>query len=136
MKSSIAISISHPVWRADDITACLKIDPDRCWDKGAACNGPDGRPLAGRHKATYWRAGWVVEEPYLGLAAIINAQLDRLSLQEDFIRSISETGGRVVLEIFWDFHASVTDDELPVELLLRLGQFGIGLEFKSLPTGT
>ncbi len=126
-RHSLTLTVLHPSRKADEVTAALRIDPDRCWDKGAACNTPDGRPLPGRHKDMYWRADLAINEPYRGLAAVISDWLDRMDSQRDFIREFADSGGEVWLEIYWNFAKTASDDRLPRQFIDRLAAFGIGL---------
>lgn len=127
---SLVVEFSHPNRKADEITAALRVEPDRCWDKGAARNTPDGRPLAGRHKEMYWRADLVVNEAWRGLAAVVNDWLDQVDRHQAFIREFVDTGGTVWLEIYWDFPKSASDDRLPPATMARLAAFGVGLHLR------
>lgn len=122
------LSIYHPYRKADEITAALRVTPDRCWDKGASCNTPDGKPLAGRHKETFWRLGLLADEVYLGLGKVVASQLDRLEIHQIFFRELAQEGGKLELWVGWDFRNSATDDKLSHRLLQRLADFRIDLE--------
>lgn len=121
------LSFYHPWRKAEEITAALRIDPERCWDKGSACNTRYGAPLAGRNKETYWATHLPGIDNNLALSKEIAAWLDRLEPQKDFIASFADNGGRVELQIFWSLKSAVQTD-LPLSLIRRLAEFGMGLE--------
>lgn len=114
------------------ITAALRLEPERCWDKGAARNTPDGLPLAGRHKETYWGAHLPPVDDYLRLDKAITAWLDRLTPQQDFIAAFADSGGRVELQVFWSLKGAF-DTTLPYGLICRLAEFRMGIEISPRP---
>ncbi len=130
---TLYLSFYHPRRRAAEITAALRMDPERCWDRGAARNIHYGRALAGRESETYWSTTLPDLDDFIGLAKAIAAQLDRLDSQKDFIRSFADTGGRVELEIFWRLNSAVHTD-LPFNLINRLVEFGMGISLHPMTT--
>ena len=123
---SFYLSFHHPRRKADEVTAALRIDPERCWDKGSARNTYYGGALAGRNDETYWATSLGAADDYLGLDKAITALLDRLEPQRDFIASFAEAG-RVELQVFWPLNSAI-HTTLPSSLLRRLAEFAIGLE--------
>jgi hypothetical protein len=120
------LEFRHPRTSPDQVTASLKLTPERCWDKGSLRTTPQGELLAGRHAENYWRGRWF--EGYadeLSLARTLSQAVDRAVAQKDFFQDYVATGGLSAVNLFWTPHQ--IDVDLPFELLARLADFRLSL---------
>ncbi len=136
---AIGLEFHHERRSPDEVTAALRIEPRRCWDKGTLCNRPDGSPLAGRRADNYWHAEFVVPAfDHAGgvgsIGVLISACLDQLEEQKDFIADYAGDRGRGLLHIYWNFARSTSEDVLTIELMRRLAEFRLNVELHPLST--
>jgi len=128
----VYLSFRHPRRLPDEVTAALRIDPDRCWNKGAARNTPDGRPLSGRHDYSYWIAQLPIAiDEFEGLGKAIEACLDRLEPQKAFVQEFTCAPGYGELSVYWDFYGTA-EARLSPDLMARVSSFGLTLDLKPL----
>lgn len=129
---SVMLRFWSPNMSPDEITTILQIDPERCWNKGAARNTPTGTPLAGRHKENYWSANLIEYSPYeQRLPNAIDKQLNLLKGKKEFFHSLVDGGGRCELYIGWHNNPGTGGDVFDYRLLARMAELRLNFAFET-----
>jgi len=128
---SVMLRFWSPRRSPDEISTALQIDPERCWNQGASRNTPQGTPLAGRHKDSYWMATLIERAPYeLSLSKAVEKQLNLLDDKRDFLRGFVEDGGRSELYIGWHSEPGGGGDVFEYPLLARIADLRLNFAFE------
>ena len=127
----VALMINHPTETPDVITNELGLQPDYKWQVGQPRSAPNGTPLPGLNKDTYW----AVAERVSGHKHFFETAvgfLSKLEAAEDFLRNLLASGGRVRIAIHLPGHTNVGDSISPSNLH-RMGRLGIQLTIEIFP---
>ena len=127
----VALMINHPTEKPDVITNELGMQPDYKWQVGQPRSAPNGAPLPGLNKDTYWAVSERISED-AHFFATATEFLTKLEAAEDFIRNMVASGGRIRIAIHLPGHTNV-GDSIPPESLYRMGRLGIELTIEIFP---
>ena len=112
------------------MAALLGMLPYTGWTAGDERRTPIGRPLGGRRSESYCvqRIG---EGDDGELAHFLHSQIAEFGLREDKVRAFRSTGGSLAFFVSW--HPTGDSGEtFDADLLLRMGELGIGIELNVL----
>jgi hypothetical protein len=123
----ISLRVRHPSLDPAEITSALCLNPSRSWRAGDARATPNGTPLEGKYRDSYWttdlvEGGWPDKE----LALVLNELLDQLAPNKGFFHRMRTEGGTVEFFVGWFFEGQ-SGDVLDCDLLARMADLKIGL---------
>ena len=95
---SLTIQISHPAMAPEEITAALGLTPDHAWHVGHPRRTPAGTPLPGHHKQSYWCHTQNIEADRAFFKGALRL-LEKLEARSEFVLRLSETGGKVNMNV-------------------------------------
>lgn len=135
---TISLRVRHPSIAPELITNALGIQPQHTWKSGDARRGPDGEPIEGTYRESYWMAR-LMEEPQLSgdavsVESIVLHTLGQLRRATEFLAALKVQGAHMELHISLyareNFHLELLSETLA--LLGRLG-FDISLDVQPHP---
>ena len=110
----LTLRISHPSLPPEQITAALRLEPDRSWTVGSPRKTPKGSPLPGEYKNCFWSHSF--DTPADGeFEAFALSVLNSLSTHADTFREVADTGGHA------EFFVGIFMETSNVELYLSTG---------------
>jgi hypothetical protein len=132
----MSLRIRHPSVEPTDITRTLGIEPQHTWRAGDARRGPDGQPLEGLYRESYW-IGRLMEEPQLSVdhvsvESVVLRTLAQLRKSFQFLAGLNADGGVVELHVSIFARNDFRLEFLPESLAL-LGRLGLSLSFEVQP---
>ena len=130
----VVLMINHPTERLDTITNELGLQPDYKWQVGQPRSAPDGTPLPGVNRDTYWALCERVAGHRFFFETAVD-MLDRLEAAEDFVRGLLASGGRIRIAINLPGRTNI-GDSLASSHLSRMGRLGVELDIGIFPEMT
>jgi hypothetical protein len=126
---SVALRIWHPCIDPAEITAALGIKPEHAFMAGAQRKTPEGTPLEGVYRESYWHADPFNHGERLSSDAsaedAIQELLGALSPHRTFFHTIRKEGARALVQIN-SYSRRNYAVELPPELLGEFNNLGLG----------
>lgn len=128
---NIMITFRHPAIIPDTITKKLGIIPTVKQVAGDNIVTPKGKKLTGIYQTNLWRYSRSVDKKR-SIENEILQFLENLKSNEDFVKSVLDTGGSV--SIYFQFSGAVNvGGKIGRSVLLEMGRLGIDLEVEVFP---
>jgi hypothetical protein len=127
---SFSLRLRHPSREPQTATNVLGLTPSRIWRAGDARTTPQGDPLEGVYKDSYWTAT-VAEgrSQEIDLPTAIGNVVERLWPNRQFLIDFVDSGGIAEFFIGWFFDEGNFGDVFDWRLFERLAQMRINLSF-------
>ena len=119
-RCTVSLRLRHPSMSADKISAALNLKPRNAWD------ADDPRPRS--RPGTHWSCR-ISEDPDAELEDILHAGVESLEPHKAFLQEFVETGGWAAYFIGYFTTDISGGPTLDCELLKRLGDLHLNLEF-------
>ena len=122
----VSLRVTHPTLDAATITAQLRMSAKFCWTAGKPRKTPKGTPLEGVHEESYCTFD-------LGsgddgeLAKCLNAAIENLKAEGEFLRDVRKAGGSLMFYAFWHPNRDDTGEVFGTDLLRNMADLGIEL---------
>lgn len=127
---AISLRLFHPDDALGQASYIFGINPSNSWIVGRPRKTPRGEPLDGVRSESFWTARLLEGTSQdRGLSAAIAQALSRLARGRDFLKGVSDSGGRAELFIGWFFDHGSSGDVLGHALLRSLADLRIDLSF-------
>jgi hypothetical protein len=126
-RTRISLRFWHPSWKATVFSETLGLTPRFAWTVGTPRATPTGIALDGLYTESYWCHQCETDidnDP----DTLITRLVEEISSQANFLRSVSETGGKAEI-LVWIISPNDFGESFSNETLLRLGTLGINLSF-------
>ena len=135
---SAALRFFHPSMDPDLISSELGLKAMRAWRAGEPRRTPDGQPLVGVQRSTYWCCTLGTIDDTSGsdeeeIGDVLRPWLIRLAAKGEFIRSISNSGGRGEVYVTLS-SAPVLGNTFSVEILRTLVELNLELSVEFFET--
>ncbi|MBD0274331.1 MAG: hypothetical protein ICV73_20660 [Acetobacteraceae bacterium] len=98
LRYSVSLMISHPHLKRAEMTRALGVTPMYGWDAGEPRRTPAGTPQPGNRWNTYWGFSNVTRGKRAFFAGAVG-MLERLEKAADFIRGITDSGGKISITV-------------------------------------
>lgn len=125
---TVGVRVKHPDIDPAEVTAALGFKPEHSWKAGESRRTPQGEPLEGAYRESYWTARVIdadrISSDTLPLEVALGQSLARLQRADQFLARINAEGGSIALFV-GIFGAKNFGFEFPPTLLLRMGRLGV-----------
>jgi hypothetical protein len=133
---SITLRVFHPNIDPSEITNVLALEPKRAWKAGDSRQTPNGTPLEGFYRESYWYSDLIPHGEHSSEGNLLEDYLDELAKQlapsRAFFARVCSEGGRV--EFFIGMYGARNYGfELPPSLLSAVADIGLSLTFDVYP---
>ncbi len=123
---ALSFRVNHPTADLSDLPARLGLPSSRSWTAGAPRQTAKGRPLSGRHDASYC-CMTIAASDEADLPELLDATLTRLRAHADVLESLASTGGAFNFFVGW-FSDWNSGDSLDWRLLGAMAEMRISLD--------
>ena len=128
---NVTLRVSHPNEVLHTITNELGLQPHYKWQAGQPRAAPNGAPLPGVNRDTYWAHAVRIAGHRYFFKTVVEL-LEKLEAAEEYVHGLIASGGRVSLIVHLPGHTNIGDMIAPADLL-RLGRLGVGLGVEVFP---
>ncbi len=133
---TISLRVRHPHIAPELITNALAIQPQHTWKAGDVRRGPDGEPIEGTYRESYWMAR-LMDEPQVSgdlvsVESIVLHTLGQLRRTTEFLATLKMQGAHMELHISLYARESFRL-ELLSETLALLGRLGFDISMDVQP---
>jgi hypothetical protein len=126
---AVALRLKHSSEDPALWTRELGMLPMHSQTAGKPRHTPNGSPLSGLAKQSFWISDLHLPSAVVDLPDAIEAICDLLSPRRETLRRIADTGGKAELFVGFVLERTNTGFELPAALLRSLGDLGLQLSF-------